>query len=112
MKQVIVARGDLDLPHGKLAAQVAHAAVSASNAASPEARAAWLEEGQRKVVLRVESVAELGALQEEAQQQDLPTALISDAGRTELPPGTTTTLGIGPAAEEAIDAVTGSLPLY
>lgn len=112
MKQVIVVRGDLDLGAGKLAAQVAHAAVSASDAADPAARDAWLAEGQRKVVLRVPNEAHLGELEQEAVRNNLPTALITDAGRTELEPGTVTTLGIGPASDEDIDAVTGDLPLY
>lgn len=112
MKQVIVVRGDLDLGAGKLAAQVAHAAVSAADATDPSARDAWLAAGQRKVVLRVPNEAHLGELEQEAVRNNLPTALITDAGRTELEPGTVTTLGIGPAADEDIDAVTGDLPLY
>lgn len=112
MKQVIVVRGDLDLGAGKLAAQVAHAAVSAADAADEDARDAWLAAGQRKVVLRVPTEMALTDLEREAVQRDLPTALITDAGRTELAPGTTTALGIGPAPEADLDVVTGDLPLY
>lgn len=111
MKQVIVVRDDLDIGRGKLAAQVAHAAVSAADAAQPSARDTWLRDGQRKVVLRVPSAAALEALETDAVRADLPAALIRDAGRTELEPGTVTALGIGPASETAIDAITGSLPL-
>lgn len=112
MKQVIVVRGDLELKAGKLAAQVAHAAVSAADAATDSDREAWLASGQRKVVLRVPTETALCDLEREAVRRDLPTALITDAGRTELEPGTTTALGIGPATEAAIDTVTGDLPLY
>ncbi|MFW6448367.1 MAG: peptidyl-tRNA hydrolase Pth2 [Halobacteriota archaeon] len=112
MKQVIVARGDLDLGAGKLAAQVAHGAVSAADAADPEGRDAWLAAGQRKVVLRAPTEATLHELEAAAVARGLPTALITDAGRTELEPGTVTVLAIGPAREDEIDAVTGELPLY
>ena len=112
MKQVIVVRSDLDLGAGKLAAQAAHAAVSASDAASADVRDTWLARGHRKVVLRVPTEAALTDLEREAVRRDLPTALITDAGKTELEPGTVTALGIGPAPEADIDLVTGDLPLY
>lgn len=112
MKQVIVVRSDIELGAGKLAAQVAHAAVSAADAADPDIRDGWLADGQMKVVLRAPTEAALVDLEREAVRRDLPTAMITDAGRTELEPGTTTALGIGPARVAEIDAVTGDLPLF
>lgn len=57
--QNIVVRADLTMSCGKLSAQVAHAAVAASEEARRkhlEWFEAWLREGQRKVVLKVNSL--------------------------------------------------------
>jgi PTH2 family peptidyl-tRNA hydrolase len=113
-KLVIVTRDDLKMTPGKLAAQVAHAAVSCALEAKAKKTkwfSAWYREGQRKVVLRAKDVDELRSLKEKAARAGLTVALITDAGLTELPPNTTTCLGIGPAPENLIDPVTGSLPL-
>ncbi|MFH1649664.1 MAG: peptidyl-tRNA hydrolase Pth2 [Candidatus Woesearchaeota archaeon] len=111
MKQVIVVRADLKLPKGKMAAQVAHAAVAALERASPSDAKNWIDEGMAKIVLKVESLEELKSLQAKARAAKLPNALITDAGKTVVAPGTVTCLGIGPADENKIDAVTGSLKM-
>ena len=48
---------------------------------------------------------------EKAKKNKLPCYLVIDAGLTELPPHTPTTLGIGPAPHEKIDRLTGELKL-
>ena len=111
MKQVIVVNNSLKLPKGKLAAQVAHASLSAFLIADEEAKRTWLNEGMPKVVLKGESEEELLKIQTVAQEQDIPADLIQDAGRTVIPEGTITCLGLGPAPESKLDELTGSLKL-
>ena len=114
-KQVLVVREDLDISEGKRAVQVAHGALGAAQEArerNGKWYKEWLAEGQRKVVLRARDLTELRALHAKAKGLKLPCVLIDDAGLTEVPPGTTTCLGIGPAPEHLIDQVTGQLPLW
>ncbi|MBS7655023.1 peptidyl-tRNA hydrolase Pth2 [Candidatus Bathyarchaeota archaeon] len=113
-KQVIVVRSDLKMSKGKIAVQAAHAAVSASEKAkeiNEENWRKWLQEGQKKVVVKVKTLKELIKLKEKSEEAGLPTVLIEDRGLTELSPGTITCLGIGPALSELIDKITGDLPL-
>lgn len=111
MKQVIVVNESLGLPCGKLAAQVAHAAIGAFLQAGHGERAEWLATGMTKVVLSCASTEALLALQQQAIAAVLPQFLVADAGRTVIAAGTVTCLGIGPAADEAIAAITGTLKL-
>lgn len=113
-KQVIVFRSDLRLSKGKTAAQAGHAAVSAVEEARKHRREwleQWLNEGQCKIAVKVKSEKEMSVLEAAAKELGLPNALIVDRGLTEIPPGTVTCLGIGPAPAEKVDKLTGRLPL-
>jgi peptidyl-tRNA hydrolase len=111
MKQVIVVNEALRLPRGKLAAQVAHAAIEACITAGEETKQAWLASGMTKIVLQVNQEADLISLYNLALSRNIPAGLISDAGRTVIPAGTVTCLGLGPASDHEIDALTGQLKL-
>ncbi len=112
MKQAILARTDLGMGEGKLAAQVAHASLTAYEHADDTAAREWKRGGQKKVVLKVGSERELYEYQERAKNAGLPTGLIHDAGHTQLEPDTPTTVAIGPAADDEIDRITGDLSLF
>ncbi|MBS7633373.1 peptidyl-tRNA hydrolase Pth2 [Candidatus Bathyarchaeota archaeon] len=113
-KLVIVFRADLKLSKGKTAVQAGHASVSAAEEARRHNKKwweGWLEEGQRKIAVKVKTEKELLELQEQAERLGLPCSLIVDKGLTEIPPNTITCLGIGPAPSEKIDKLTSKLPL-
>ncbi|MHA2021317.1 MAG: peptidyl-tRNA hydrolase Pth2 [Candidatus Thorarchaeota archaeon] len=113
-KQIIAVRTDLEMSKGKMAVQVAHGAVSASERVRVTLQhvwKAWFTEGQKKVVVKVTSEEELLELRRLAVDLGVPFALIRDAGMTELPPGTTTVIAVGPGSAEKIDRVTGNLKL-
>jgi len=112
VKLALIVRADLGMGRGKIAAQVAHAAVTAvlANSGSRDF-AAWLAEGQPKVVLKVVSAEQLVQVARAALAARLPVEVIRDAGRTQVDPGTVTCCAVGPADSDRIDAVTGELSL-
>lgn len=111
-KQLILVRHDLQLPKGKAAAQVAHAAVEAAWRADRESVQRWRDQGMAKVVLKVADEKELLRQLQIAKDAGFPTALITDAGHTVVEPGTRTCLGIGPAPAAALDRLFGDLKLF
>jgi len=112
VKLALVVRTDLDMGRGKIAAQVAHAAVAATLASLGTTDfAAWLAGGQPKVVLKVGTAGQLEDVVRQARAGGLPVEVISDAGRTQVTPGTLTCCALGPAETQRIDAVTAGLAL-
>ena len=117
-KQAIVVRKDILMGKGKLAVQVAHASVTCVLNALRRKEVhekwvwSWFFSDQKKIVLKVYSESELKSIYEMALEKNLPASCIKDAGRTQIAPGTLTTVCIGPAPEEMVDEVTGDLPLY
>ena len=112
-KMVIVTRSDLNLSPGKLAAQVAHAAVACALDTKKNNSKwfhKWQREGGKKAILKVDSEKDFYPLKEKAEELNITVYMISDAGYTEIPEGTKTVLGIGPAPSNIIDKLTGNLP--
>jgi len=99
---------------GKIAAQVAHAAVLGAERTKQFNQVwfhRWFESGQAKVVVKVQSFEELIELRKVAESLSLVVVQVEDMGLTQLPAGTTTCIGIGPAPTELIDRVTSRLKL-
>ncbi len=113
MKQAIIFRTDLKLGKGKLAAHAAHAALVGYQivmSKNPMLVGRWMIEGQKKIVLKVKDEKELKTLYKEIKSH-VPAELISDAGLTQIKPGTITCLVIGPWEEKEIDRYTKKLKL-
>ena len=113
-KQVIIVRRDVNMGTGKIAAQVAHAAVMGAEKVKVSRREwfnSWFAAGQAKVVVKVKNVEELIEVRKLADQLYLPVVQVQDSGLTQIPPGTITCIGIGPAPSELVDKVTRELKL-
>ncbi len=113
IKQVIVVRTDLDMGKGKIAAQVGHACVLGTEhvrKSNPEWFSEWFQT-QEKIVLKVSSLKELEQIKRDAIELGIPWSEVTDAGHTQISPGTITCISLGPGPEEIIDKVTGNLKL-
>ena len=113
IKQVVVVRTDLDMGKGKIAAQVGHACVLGAEyvrKSKPEWFSEWWK-GQEKIVLKVSNLKELEQIKQGAIEIGVPWSEVTDAGHTQIAPGTVTCISLGPAPEEKIDKITGDLKL-
>jgi len=114
-KMVLVVRQDLGMGKGKAAAQCCHAAVDVHEKCKrkhPKWLSSWESSACPKVALKCPDEETLLALASHARVLDIDTSIISDAGRTQIPSGSKTVLGLGPAPVELIDKVTGHLKLF
>jgi len=114
-KMVFVVNMELQMGQGKVAAQVAHAALALfRQMMEDEARAemvmAWGHLGETKIVVRGESTVQLQLLSQTATQSGLSNYIVRDAGRTQVAAGSSTVLAVFGKTED-VDRVTGSLKL-
>lgn len=111
---LFVVNGSLQMSSGKMAAQVAHCAISLFQQLldrRPKALHDWQEYGETKIVVRGKSTEELLDIQSRAKTNPrIVTALIEDAGLTEIAGGSITCVGLfGTKAQ--LDPITGHLRL-
>jgi len=123
-KQVIVMRKDLNMRKGKMIAQGAHASLKvfldrkttdedgSLRITMTPAMAEWVARAFAKICVYVRSEEELDEIYRAAEQAGLLCAMIVDSGRTEFDGvPTKTCCAIGPDWADAIDEITGELPL-
>ena len=114
-KQVIIVRKDLGMSYGKIQPKLRTLAIMAMERASKfdmQGVTEWKEEdGQIKVILKVNSYSELNDYFINIINANLPVVKIHDAGRTQLEPDTVTCIGIGPIPSERIDPIVKDLKL-
>lgn len=99
---------------GKKCVQSCHASVSASDLVRIQNKNVWKNwknSGQKKVVLKVSSLEQLKEMINLLESNSFPYFVVKDAGLTQLEPGTTTAIGIGPVLSKDIDKITRVLKL-
>ena len=99
LTQFVVINKSLGMQCGKIAAQCAHASVSVLDKVDDRTVKEWKNSGMKKVVLKVSTTEELLELFEKAKRE-LPCALITDAGKTQIASGSKTAFACGPCSEE------------
>ena len=131
-KQVIVFRKDLKVRKGKYGAQVAHASLKVIlnmmtleidiyersqykkrtlTYAKDSPIDQWINGTFTKIMVSCKNEEELLSLYAQAQEANIPCALIRDAGKTEFKKPTNTCLAIGPGNDDEINKITDNLPL-
>ena len=113
-KLALLVNHELKMGKGKIGAQTGHASVkSVLNLGKddPSRLDAWLMSGQAKICLKVDDEATILSLIKSAKSMDMPTVIVRDAGRTQIPSNSLTVAAIGPALVDDIDKITGHLKL-
>jgi len=113
-KMVLVVRQDLKMGVGKIAAQCSHATLGLYKTmvkTHPSLLHTWEHLGAcAKIVVKCKDENELLMLEQRAEEFQLPTHVVMDAGKTQIASGSLTVLAIcGP--QETMDSVTGHLKL-
>jgi PTH2 family peptidyl-tRNA hydrolase len=115
-KQIIIIRSDLGIDCGKKCVQVAHASVMGADCGDEKITKMWRKCGMRKIVLKVPDTLTLVRTVSKAASLGIKSALVVDAGLTQLEPGTTTCVGFEPLLENSekcldLTALTSTLKL-
>jgi PTH2 family peptidyl-tRNA hydrolase len=122
IKQIIAVRTDLNMSRGKIAGQVAHAAMEFLRETITEldhrhgvelsaTEREWLFGDRTKIVVQGGNETSLLDLHCRALARGLQAHVIRDLGKTEVEAGTTTALAIGPAHDYDLVELTGHLRL-
>lgn len=96
--QYIILNNELKMSCGKKCSQSAHASVLVLDKINSSDIDEWKANGMKKIVLKVDSTEDLLELFQRAKGE-LPCALITDAGKTQIPSGSKTCFACGPVDE-------------
>jgi len=110
-KQVIIIRKDLNMRKGKMVAQGSHASLGAYLKSPKYAQKSWMDTGQTKICVGVDSEEQLLEIYNKLEEAGLDPVLIRDAGHTEFKEPTLTAVGVGPVPDSDVDPITGDLKL-
>ena len=113
-KMIFLVNKSLKMGRGKECAQVAHASMALGRQCQeqdPTSLELWENESYAKVVLKADSLEEMEEVAKMASEQGMPNVMIADAGRTQIPSGSHTVLGLGPAPSSVLDELTGQFKL-
>lgn len=109
----IFANKSLNMSPGKMAAQVAHAAVKASDGSVPSMRNAWNEYGfYTKLVMEARDATHLTDIERYLKERGILSWLIIDEGRTEIKKHTPTALGVEIIDKDTKGEIFKSFDLY
>jgi PTH2 family peptidyl-tRNA hydrolase len=131
-KQYLIFNRNLNMPSGKLAAQLSHASMGCvlslfEKVEYPEqpdyvilrnkfnkdsAEYEWMFNKFTKVVLYVKSEEKLKEIYDRAQAENITSVIIKDEGRTFFNEPTITCVGIGPVYPSLVRHIVGKLQLY
>ncbi|XP_953917.1 uncharacterized protein TA06050 [Theileria annulata] len=113
-KLVLCVRTDLSMGKGKIAAQCGHASIGAYADSVKNNNPyvyKWFNDGQKKVVLKINDYDEMREIKKQAKLKGVYTHVTVDAGRTQIPSGSCTVIALGPGPEPILDKITGHLKL-
>jgi PTH2 family peptidyl-tRNA hydrolase len=111
-KQAILVNMSLKMTKGKIAAQVAHASLTAAlQSLNKKYFKEWQRNGQSKIVLKCPDTETMIKLHRQAKSRKIITSMITDAGKTQVPPGSKTALAIGPETEENLGKLVSEFKL-
>ena len=113
-KMAIVIRKDLKMGCGKIAGQASHATMMAYSTQIKNDNTkneAWFSDNQPKIILKVRSEQKIEEIEEMCKEKMVNYSLVRDAGRTQIPGGTLTAIGIGPDKKSVVDEIIGDLKL-
>ncbi len=115
LKMWLAIRTDLGMSPGKIAVQAAHAAsdlLLRGQGKQQAVLAEYLRGPTTKIAVRVDSETTLRRVASEAQAANIPWRIVSDAGRSEIAPGTLTVCAFGPAYRADLPSMLKRLQLF